>query len=122
MKTTMTVVEVTITTESDEPLDDFERSFILHTVEEFGVDALQARLRLKGLAVKVVGSNVVIPTSDIERDARRYRLLRSLHHQTGKFSVVQDPRNNVKLGAYLPYESLLDAELDLILEEQDDAP
>lgn len=122
MKTTMTVVEVTITTETDEPLDDFERNFILQTVEEFGVDALQARLRLKGLAVKVVDSDVVIPTSDIERDARRYRLLRSLHHQTGKFAVVQDPRNNVKLGAYLPYESLLDAELDLILEEQDDAP
>ena len=118
----MTVLMVNITTESDEPLDDFERGFILHTVKEFGVAALQARLRLKGLAVRVVDSDVVIPTSDIERDARRYRKLRSLHHQTGRFAVVQDPRDNVKLGAYLPYEQLLDAELDRLLEEQDDAP
>lgn len=57
-------------------------------------------------------------TSAIEKDAQRYRKIRSMTWNTSRFAVVANPRNPALLGIYTPSGDLLDKELDSLDEPE----
>jgi len=54
----------------------------------------------------------MLPAQDDARDAERYRWLRSQFWADGGLCVIKDAKKYTRLGAYMPFEKLLDDELD----------
>ena len=51
----------------------------------------------------------------LELDAERYRWLRAQHWSESAVAVVSDPKQNVRLGAYCPSDTLLDEAIDALM-------
>jgi len=49
------------------------------------------------------------------KDAERYRWLRAQHWSESAIAVVSDPKQNVRLGAYCPSDTLLDEAIDALM-------
>jgi uncharacterized protein YhaN len=54
-----------------------------------------------------------------QKDAARYRWLRSQHWDTGTLAVVANPKSAVKLGGYCPSLEQLDADIDAAIRKSE---
>jgi len=68
------------------------------------LDELQS-LRSERTAWRVSAENA-------EKDAARYRWLRAKHWEENRIGVVVRPKDNTKLGCFLPSDTLLDDTID----------
>ena len=57
------------------------------------------------------------PVQDVEKDAARYRYLRSQHWTDNTWAVVHHPRQSLQLGSYCPNEHILDADIDAAIKD-----